>query len=304
MLAELLWFGHGRKVQCDPSLYFPTIPILRELAAATPGRIIGQWAFPPNLAAICGLRDIRGYDAVDPHRMVELVLGATDPNSPANSYALTQFRVPVWNRTASGEWRLPPILDMLDVRYVICRGTPPAETRPALQGPDYYVLENTSAVGRVFVPHRVEVVANDDERLKKMASLDFDSREIAYVETAVNLPQRSIGEAKVIDEIPLRVTVSFNMATAGLLVLTDRWDKGWRATVNGKSVPILRTDHAIRGVVVPEGAGTIVFRYEPASFALGVKLAGFAALVIMLRCGFLLWRRRTQDSRLDSAFVG
>jgi uncharacterized membrane protein YfhO len=71
------------------------------------------------------------------------------------------------------------------------------------------------------------------------------------------------------------------METAGLVVLADLWDEGWRAYLNGRPAPILRVDHAIRGVVVPAGAGSLEFRYSPASFSLGVILAGVGGAALL-----------------------
>src|SRR5208283_371006 len=133
--------------------------------------------------------------------------------------------------------------------YVIFRGSPPQEVKPAFQGPDYWVLENRSALPRVFVPRRVEVVADDNERLGKLALPEFNPRAVAYVETPADLPADCRGAAKITSEIPTRIVVTAQMETPGLLVLADRWDKGWRACLNGKPVPILKTNHALRGVV-------------------------------------------------------
>jgi uncharacterized membrane protein YfhO len=47
-------------------------------------------------------------------------------------------------------------------------------------------------------------------------------------------------------------------------------------------LPIVRVNHALRGVVLPAGSGEIQMRYEPASFALGVKLAAAAAMALVL----------------------
>ena len=46
---------------------------------------------------------------------------------------------------------------MLDVRYVIFRGNPPAELHPEFSSPDYWVMKNPRALPRVFVPERVEM---------------------------------------------------------------------------------------------------------------------------------------------------
>jgi uncharacterized membrane protein YfhO len=80
-------------------------------------------------------------------------------------------------------------------------------------------------------------------------------------------------------------------------VLEDHWDPGWHAYLDGKRVPILRTNHALRGVVVPAGVAILEFRYQPASFASGLRLAAGAALVLvgwMAQIGV----RRTREERV------
>ena len=143
------------------------------------------------------------------------------------------------------------------------------------------MLVNSNALPRTFVPRRVETAAEDKARLAKLAAEDFNPRAVAYVESPVNLPGPCRGAASIVAEIPTRITVSVQMETPGLVVLADLWDKGWQAYWNGRRVPILRTNHAIRGVVVPAGSGTLEFRYAPASFAWGLGLAGLAAAVLL-----------------------
>ncbi len=90
-------------------------------------------------------------------------------------------------------------------------------------------MTNANALPRVYVPWRVETVEDDQERLEKMADLGFDPRHVAYVETPLDLPSHCEGTAKIVGEIPTRVTVSLDMETPGLVVLADLWDKGWKA---------------------------------------------------------------------------
>ena len=292
-VAELLYFSYGRNDQCDPSLYYPEIPVLKQVAAASPDRIMGYGCLPPLLSAVRGLQDIRGYDAVDPARMVQLLLKAADPKSQPMEYAATQLMKPVATITSQGTVQLMPLLNMLSVRYVIFRGPILPKAQPKFQGPDYWVLENPAALPRIFVPHRAEVVTNDVARLEKLASAQFDPHDVVYLETpgVQALPEECKGTAEIIDEIPTRVRVSVQMETAGVVVLSDRWDKGWHAYLNEKEVPILRVNHAIRGVVVPPGKGQLEFRYNPMSFTLGVGLAALSSLVMLAWFGFEIGRR-------------
>jgi hypothetical protein len=170
---------------------------------------------------------------------------------------------------------------MLGVRYVIFRGTPPPQARPAFQSPDYWVLVNPRALPRAFVPRRVEVVADNRGRLERLASQEFNPREVGYVETPMDLPPVCLGSAEIAEEIPTRVVLSLQMQTAGLVVLADQWNGGWKAWLNGKEVPILRANHALRGVVVPAGTGKLEFRYQPGSFAWGLRLSGLAGITLL-----------------------
>jgi hypothetical protein len=297
LIGDLLLFGYGRVPQSDPKFYYPSMPVLEQVAKA-PGRMVGYRCLPAALSVMCGLRDVRGYDGVDPDRIVELLILAADPASSGRRiYAMTQFLVPRIAPRQDGSLRLSPILDLLAVRYVIFRELPFAGARTVFQDSDYWVVENRSALPRVFVPKRAELAADKAARLTRMADPQFDPREVAYVESAVQLPESCRGSAEIVQETPTRITVSTHMETPGLVVLADRWDKGWMAEYNGAPAPILPTDHAVRGVVVPAGQGTLEFRYAPASFTWGLRLCGLAMGIILFWLGLLV-RNSGRSARL------
>jgi hypothetical protein len=301
MLADLLWFDYGRNVQSDPSLYFPPIPVLEQVARSAPGRVAGYYCMPATLAGACGLSDLRGYDGVDPARIVDLLQIAAGPPTSTPKYALTQYIVPEVTLTAYGSVHLPPVLDMLGVRYVIFRGSPAPGSHPVFQGADYWALVNSNALDRVFVPQRVEFVPDKTTRLSRLSSDQFNPREVAFVESALSLPTACEGEAQILDEIPTQITIAARMETPGLLVLADRWDVGWRAFLNGTASPILRVNHAVRGVVIPPGESVVQFRYEPASFAQGLRLSTIAAALMLGWVGLTaknrIGQRTSQNSR-------
>ena len=285
MLVELFFYAYGQSVQCDPSLYFPRIPALQQVVESEPGRIVGYSAMPANLAGTHELRDVRGYDAIDPKRYVELVSRAADPRSFIVPYAALQYLTPSLAWDEQGGLRLPPLLDLLGVRYAIFRGNDFVNAKPDFISPDYFVMVNRAALPQAFVPRRVALQRDPARRLDLLAAPDFDPRAVAYVETDVNLPSDCQGDVSVLNEIPTRVTLSVSMKTDGLVVLNDRWDTGWAAYLDGHAAPILIVNHALRGVLVPKGGRTLEFRYEPASFRWG--LAACALAIIGL--GFGTW---------------
>ena len=292
LVADLLWFAYDRPAQCDPALYYPRIPALEEVAKAEPGRIIGAGCLPALLGQSHNLRDVRGDDGVEPARLIDVVKIAADPRYASPSYAVTQWLMPKFAFSSAGGIRLHPVLDMLNVRYVIFRGDPPPRIQPDFSSPDYWVMTNRHALPRAYVPEQVETVTDDKERLAKLAAADFNPRQMAYVEEPLRLPARCRGSAKIVEEIPSKITVALDMQTRGLLVLSDRWDVGWHAYYDGNAIPILRANHALRGVVAPEGKGTIEFRYEPASLTWGLRLCGLALLVLTGWAGVIAWNSR------------
>jgi hypothetical protein len=292
LLGDLLWFAHGRSAQCDPALYYPPVPVLDQAARMAPGRIMGYSCLPPSLALVLGMSDIRGFDGVDPARMIDLLRIAGDSRSGGTSYGFAQWLAPKLTFTPEGSIRISPILDMLAVRYLIFRETPPSGVQPALSGADYWVLDNPAALPRAFIPRRVEFVADDDLRLQRLARPDFDARDLAYVESPVTLPSACEGTARIVKETPTRITISVQMQTPGMVVLADLWDKGWHASLNGKPVPILRANHALRGVLVPGGPGTLEFCYAPRSFAFGLALSALAGVVLLGWLAIVVQRSR------------
>jgi len=280
LMGDLLWFDYGRSTQCDPALYYPRVPVLADVAKSIPGRVICIHCLQASFAMTQGLNDIRGYDSIDPARLLDLLKTAAELDGAVPSYAASQFLVPRGGIIPPDIIRFQPVLDLLDVRYVIFRGAPPPRVHPPFQGNDYWVLINSNALPRVFVPKSVTTTTSDGEELEALASPQFNPADVAYVESPVELPTLCRGTAEITNEIPTHIMISAHMETPGLIVLADNWDRGWHAYWNGRPVPVLRANYAIRGVVVPAGTGTLEFVYRPASLILGLWLAGLAVIVL------------------------
>jgi uncharacterized membrane protein YfhO len=88
---------------------------------------------------------------------------------------------------------------------------------------------------------------------------------------------------------PTRVRLRTRAAAEAFLVLGDVDYPGWRAFVDGRRVPIHRTDYVLRGVVIPAGKHVVEFVFRPVSFQRGLAVTGLSALVLL---GVLAWRRR------------
>jgi len=92
-------------------------------------------------------------------------------------------------------------------------------------------------------------------------------------------PTRERGEAHILSYAPERVLIQVEADQPGYLVLTDTFYPGWRATVDGQPVRILRTGSYFRAVPVVTGQHLVEFIYRPLSFRLGVALSLGALLL-------------------------
>jgi hypothetical protein len=282
-LMEVLWFANLHRREADASLYYPPIAALQQLHDLPAGRILGVNCLPPKLNQTHHLPDVRGYDAVDPARIVELLELARAPGSTSPEYAQTQWFMPKMSADReTGEPHLPPVLDMLGVRYLIYRQRPPSGWRVVLQEDDYWIVENPRALDRVFVPRGVGMVDDQRQLMSNLANPQFDPRDVAFVEAKVDLPATTVGKAALVEETPRRVEITAKMETAGLVVLADSWHPGWQAAIDEEPSPMLQVNSALRGVIVPPGMHRLVFVYQPASFRRGLILASIAAAVLLL----------------------
>jgi hypothetical protein len=90
---------------------------------------------------------------------------------------------------------------------------------------------------------------------------------------------------------PERVVVDVHAAESCFLIFQDNFYPGWKAYVDGEEGEILRTDIGFRAVELEEGVHTVVMRFRPRSFRLGI----FVSCVGLIACLILIWKPRFRD---------
>ena len=119
-----------------------------------------------------------------------------------------------------------------------------------------------------------------------MYKRQLDKRRVAVTEKAfAGLPQESAdvpaaGSARLTRYGRDEAVAEVEAQSPALLVLTDVYFPGWKATVDGRDAPIERVDYLLRGVQVPAGAHTVELRYQPASWRAGWIVSLVALLAI------------------------
>jgi len=85
-----------------------------------------------------------------------------------------------------------------------------------------------------------------------------------------------------------------NAKADGVLFVSIPYDAGWRATVNGKPIEVLRAADAFIGIELEPGENVIEMSFFPEGLAwgLGISLASLAAAVIQI----IVMKKRKRDS--------
>lgn len=176
--------------------------------------------------------------------------------------------------------------DAANIRYIVSGA--PIQTSGVLRevhrGFSGIVYENTGALPRAYLVGEAVTTTDPNGALTLMSQPGFDPSRTAIVNApaSVKLPAARLeGDAQLASYAPDEVQVRTRASREALLVLADNYYEGWRARVDDREVPIVRTDHTFRGVVVPAGEHTVVFTYEPTKLRIGfaIYLVGMVLLV-------------------------
>ena len=90
------------------------------------------------------------------------------------------------------------------------------------------------------------------------------------------------------------MTYKSNSASEEFAVFSEiYYEKGWNAYVDGQLQKHLQTDYVLRGMVVPAGAHTIEFKFEPMVYKTGnsIALVGSIILLLAVASGIYLQQR-------------
>ena len=301
-LVALDSFVAGRgfhRLQPADCVYPAVAELTRLRGEAGPFRVVGaKGALMPNSALVYGLQDVRAYDGLG-------VAGYADLLDVALAWAQAHQQHELHGADSR-------VLDLLGVRYLLA---PPAfavdpahwERVPDTTAPLY---RNRREQPRAALVDGYVVATGNDAR-RRLRDGAIDPRRTALLEVEPVPAERpeaaviadAVGTARITDYQHERVTIDTDAPGRRLLVLSDTWFPGWRATVDGSPVPIARANVAFRAVTVPAGRHRVVFDYAPTSLRIGATMAAVALALIVGWTALDERRRRAAphpESRLAS----
>ena len=147
------------------------------------------------------------------------------------------------------------------------------------------LYEDLCFVPRTYVAGNSLFSTNSDETLDHLASPDFDAlNTVILAAPAGSSPSVSgadpAGQVEIVHRDPNSVTLRARLARPAYVVLLDRYDPNWQATLDGRPAPILRANQIFRAVYAGAGLHEIRFDYHQHGLRLGAILSILTAAAL------------------------
>jgi uncharacterized membrane protein YfhO len=128
---------------------------------------------------------------------------------------------------------------------------------------------------------------------EKLATTDL--HRVALVERSLPIPleparQNVTEQLRFVSYEANRMTIDVESGSRALLVLSELFDTGWRASINDNAGEILKVDGGLRGLLIPAGRSRIVLRYAP-TFLLVGSVVSSAWWAGSLAVALIAWRQ-------------
>lgn len=190
--------------------------------------------------------------------------------------------------------RIACLLGRSNVRYQVLKvrtdlGTGREVAEIFNGSPEPHLLyETPCAMPRAFAAGKATVAATARDALLPLSDPDFDAQGTIFVPAGTFQPPSgeaagTAGGVAIADYTADEVILRAALTKPGYVVLLDRFDPNWHATVDGRAAGVLRANHIFRAVQVPEGKHEVRFYYEQRGLRSGiaVSLAALAFLVVL-----------------------
>ena len=226
--------------------------------------------------------NIGGYLAAKLRRYQELINMQMEPELRQLFASLSR---PATQETVNATLDSLGVLNMLNMKYVIIsKENPP--------------VVNPHANGNAWLVDKIVVAADANDEMKKLGEINTKKELVVDKSLAAALPQTltpdSAAKISLTSYKPNHLVYHFNSKTDQVAVFSEIfYDKGWKATIQGKEIPYTRVNYLLRGMPLKAGDYDVEFRFDPMSYKLGNTLAMICSiLLILLLIGYVVLKRR------------
>jgi hypothetical protein len=193
----------------------------------------------------------------------------------------------------------PNILGLLNVRYVVSDkhiDLPHLRLVYSYSGTNVYL--NEMNLPRAFLVSGIIHSKSYDESLQLLEKADPQKYAIVEKDVALknDTPQLE-GNVQIVSNFPDEIDIRTQTNREAMLIYSEVWVPGWKATINRKSVPVLRVDAGLIGLVVPPGSSEINIRYDPLGWKAGWSITVVSLILATMTICILAYKKLIQRNR-------
>ena len=187
------------------------------------------------------------------------------------------------------------MLNMLNAKYIL------QSNKEGIQ----QALENPNTNGNAWFVSKVKEVNSADEEMKALDNLKTKEEATYQKDKFVkgkNVPfqtgKDSTSTIELISYKPNHLKYVSNNSKNGFGVFSEMYyEKGWKATIDGKEAKIYCVNYVLRGLEIPAGKHTIEFKFEPQVVKTGSTIALISTLLMLLTIGLgiFYWRKQHKN---------
>jgi len=171
-----------------------------------------------------------------------------------------------------------PVLSMLNTKYIII---------PDSSGQQAIIQRNPDAMGSAWLVKSIRYVPSPAAEMKALDYFDPGEEAIVNDSYKSGIPFApawdSSGFIKLDNNDNDLLTYTFSARSNQFAVFSEvYYEKGWKAFIDGKETPIIKTNYVLRGLAVPAGQHKIEFRFEPASYIMGRTITGISQIILLV----------------------
>jgi hypothetical protein len=198
------------------------------------------------------------------------------------------------SRQASDPGRVDCLLGRTNVKYII-RPTPADSPATRTLGDVFNgspvpsrLYEDLCFIPRTYVAGNSLFSADSQATLDRLASQDFDApNTVILAAPEGSAPavggEGSAGQVEIVHRDPSSITLRAQLSRPGYVVLLERYDASWEATIDGRETTVLRANQIFRAVFADAGRHEIRFEYRQRGLRAGlaISLVTLAALIAL-----------------------
>jgi hypothetical protein len=195
----------------------------------------------------------------------------------------------------------PRILDLFAVNYLLVQAGPAPDSIPGFRRTLTKVPTSSGYVATLFerelpspyarlIPAALS--APLDSTITRVLDPAFPADRLVLLDSAMSpaplsipteLPSAVPNAVTVDDWVPgaMHLRLTQPATTPAYLVVSENWDRPWRAWVDGRETRVLRGDATLITVPVPAGARAVALRYQSAEYERGKFISLLALLVVL-----------------------